>query len=106
MKISKLEKMYRGWFVGNFEPCAFKTSSFEVGILKHLKGEIWPKHYHKVATEINCLISGKMIVQDKELIAGDIFIFDPMEIADPVFLEDCIIVVIKTSSLKGDKYEV
>jgi hypothetical protein len=106
MKTHKLSKMYRGWFVGNFDPCAFKTPEFEVGILKHLKGEIWPKHYHKVATEINCLISGKMVIQGTELEPGDIFIFDPMEVADPIFLEDCTIVVIKTPSLKGDKYEV
>lgn len=98
--------MWRGWFIGDFDPSVYRTKDFEVGIIKHLKGETWPKHYHKAATEINCLISGKMIVQGKEITPGNIFIFEPMEIADPVFLEDCTIVVVKTASIKGDKYEV
>lgn len=106
MKIFNIQDMWRGWFVGDFDPSVYKTDKFEVGILKHSKGEIWPKHYHKVATEINCLLTGRMILQGKELVPGDIFILDPLEIADPVFLEDCSVVVIKTPSVKKDKYEV
>ena len=37
---------------------------------------------------------------------GMIFVIEPSEIADPVFLEDCIVVVVKTPSVKGDKYNV
>ena len=106
MKISKLNSMFRGWFIGNFEPCSYKTKDFEVGILEHKKNEVWPKHYHKIATEINCLISGKMIINNCEINEGDIFVLEPNEIAEPIFLEDCKLVVVKTPSVIGDKYEV
>lgn len=106
MEIFNIKDMWRGWFIGDFEPSVYKTDKFEVGVLKHLKGEIWPKHYHMVATEINYLISGRMIIQGKELVAGDIFILYPLEVADPIFIEDCVVVVVKTPSVKKDKYEI
>ena len=30
MEINRIENMKDGWFVGNFEPSAFKTDLFEV----------------------------------------------------------------------------
>jgi hypothetical protein len=45
-----------------------------------------------------------MLMQDKEIVAGDIFVIGPWEVANPVFLEDCELVVIKTPSIIGDKY--
>ncbi len=98
--------MFRGWFIGNFEPSALKTDQFEVGVLTHKKGEHWPEHYHKKAIEINLLVEGHMIIQEQELKSGDIFTMLPQEIADPIFLEDCTVVVIKVPSVPGDKYEV
>ena len=106
MKISRIEDYFRGWFVGNFEPACFKTEQFEVGILNHKKGEIWSAHIHKIATEINFLIEGEMRIGDKELRTGDVFVIYPFEVADPVFHTDCKLVVIKTPSLPGDKYNV
>lgn len=97
--------MKGGWFIGNFNPAAYKTKEFEVCYKQHKKGEIWETHYHKIATEINFLISGSMIIQDTTLNAGDIFVMEPGEIADPTFLEDCSLVVVKTPSIKYDKYE-
>jgi hypothetical protein len=46
-----------------------------------------------------------MILQNTRLEAGDIFILEPFEIADPEFLEDCEIVCVKTPS-KNDKISV
>ena len=37
---------------------------------------------------------------------GDVFVFDKGEIADPVFLEDCTLVVVKIPSIPSDKFEV
>ena len=62
MKKQNLNEMWRGWFIGNFEPSILKTENFEVGLLSHKKGEIWPQHYHAVATEYNLLVSGSMTI--------------------------------------------
>jgi quercetin dioxygenase-like cupin family protein len=106
MITSNLKDMFRGWFVGNFEPSIYKTDKFEVGILFHPKGEKWPKHFHKEAVEINVLISGKMILNGEKLLPGNIFLIEKNEIAEPEFLEDCTIVCVKSPSVPGDKYEV
>ena len=98
--------MTRGWFIGNFEPSVIKTDKFEVALCTHLKNEIWPKHYHKEADEINVLISGHMKVNDIEIFPGDIFHIEKNEIADPIFLEDCELMCVKFPSVPGDKYEV
>lgn len=106
MDILKMEDMRGGWFVGNFEPTAFKTDQFEVCYKHHTKNEKWDTHYHKEGTEINYLVEGKMIIQDKELNKGDIFILHPYEIANPEFIEDCILFIIKTPSKPGDKFVI
>jgi quercetin dioxygenase-like cupin family protein len=106
MKIQKLDNMHRGWFIGHFDPSVLKTEDFEVGLLTHKKGEVWPKHYHAVATEYNVLVSGSMTIGGNDIVPGDIFILEPNEVAEPVFHEDCLIVCVKTPSVKGDKYEV
>jgi mannose-6-phosphate isomerase-like protein (cupin superfamily) len=106
MNVTKINDYTRGWFIGNFEPSVLKTKDFEVGILKHSKGEKWASHYHKESMEYNVLISGKMIIHGKELSSGDVFVFEKKEIADPEFLEDCTLVVVKVPSIPGDKFEV
>lgn len=106
MKVKKLSDMHRGWVIGDFEPSLLRTKDFEVGILKHPKGEKWPAHYHKIATEYNILIQGTMKLCDVELVAGDTFILEPNEVADPIFHEDCTIVCVKVPSSTTDKYLV
>lgn len=101
-----IEDFWRGWFIGNFEPSLLKTEQFEVGLLTHAKGEVWPKHYHRIGTEYNVLISGSMTIDGTQMQAGDVFVFHPGDIADPVFHEDCKILCVKTPSIPGDKYEV
>lgn len=104
MKVGKLSDTFRGWVIGDFEPSLLRTKDFEVGVLKHPKGEKWPAHYHKISTEYNILVSGSMKLCDIELVAGDTFILEPFEIADPLFHEDCTIVCIKVPSDTKDKY--
>tara|TARA_Y100001963_G_C6401981_1_gene274479 strand:+ start:146 stop:469 length:324 start_codon:yes stop_codon:yes gene_type:complete len=103
MKILKMDKMIGGWFVGDFEPTAYRTKDFEVCYKFHPKGEVWPKHYHEKSVEINYLIRGTMTIQNTNLAPGDIFVLDRGEIADPIFLEDCEIIVVKTPSAPDDK---
>ena len=106
MKVTQITDYTRGWFIGNFEPSILKTKDFEVGLITHKKGEYWAPHYHKDSVEYNVLVDGKMIIQGKELNSGDVFVFERGQIADPVFLEDCKVVVVKVPSIPNDKFEV
>jgi hypothetical protein len=105
MKITNITEMSGGWFIGNFEPSLYKTENFEVGIKKYTKGEYHAPHHHKLSTELNYLIKGMMKANGKLIQPGQIFIFDNFEIAECEFLEDCELVVVKTASVQGDKYE-
>lgn len=98
--------MHRGWFIGDFEPSVMRTPLFEIGILTHKKGELWPAHYHKHAIEYNVLLDGSMCIAGEIIKSGDIFWFEPGDVADPEFLEDCRVCVVKRPSIIGDKYEV
>jgi len=102
----ELSNFFRGWIIGDFLPALLRTQDFEVGILRHTKGEIWPSHYHKIATEYNVLISGHMMLNGIEMIVNDVFVLNPGEVANPTFLEDCTLLVVKVPSLPKDKYEV
>jgi quercetin dioxygenase-like cupin family protein len=104
MKTHQLKDFWRGWFIGNFEPSLLKTEQFEVGYLHHPKGEQWPDHYHKLGTEYNLLVKGRMTICGETINEGEIFVIDPLEVASPEFLEDCYIVCIKSPGPKGDKY--
>lgn len=106
MKIFNIQDMVGGWFVGNFDPSAYKTDACEVSYKLHKKDETWDVHYHKIATEINYLVSGKMTINGEHLATGDVFVIYPNETAAPVFLEDCHIVCVKTPGVRNDKYVV
>ena len=113
---AKLADMNGGWFIGNFKPSAHQTKDVEVAFKKHTKAEPWPRHYHKEAVEINLLTKGKMTIytenaegtvgENTPVNPGDIFIIEPGEVAEPHFLEDCEMIVIKIPSVVGDKFEV
>lgn len=106
MKKHDLKEFWRGWFIGNFEPSLLKTDQFEVGLLTHAQGELWPKHYHAEHTEYNLLVKGKMNICGELINTGELFVLEPNEIADPEFLEDCIVLCVKQPSVPGDKHEV
>lgn len=103
---SHLSEYSRGWIIGDFAPSLLRTRDFEVAVLHHAKGEYWAPHVHKIATEFNVLISGSMVICGDMLEPGDVFVISPGEVADPVFLEDCVVVCVKVPSLPGDKHEV
>jgi mannose-6-phosphate isomerase-like protein (cupin superfamily) len=106
MIIKRIEDSVGGWYVGNFEKAAYRTSSFEASYKIHAKGEKYGWHYHQHLDEINLVISGKMRIQGHEFGPGDIFILEPYDIADPEFLEDCKIICIKAPNITNDKIDV
>lgn len=108
MKIEKhrIEDFVGGWFIGNFEPSLLKTDQFEVSVKEHPAGEIWDKHYHKVATEYNYVFAGCVEIDGVEYRKGDVFIIHPGFVVDPNFKEECTIMCVKTPCVPGDKYVV
>ena len=106
MKTFEIDGFVGGWFVGDFEKTAYKTPDCEVAYKTHLAGEQWDTHYHQIATEINYLISGSMTINDQFLTAPRVFVLEPGEVANPSFLTDVSLIVVKVPSLPGDKYIV
>lgn len=106
MILKKLSDSVGGWYVGNFPNAAYQTKSAEVSFKIHKAGEIWDWHYHQHLDEINLLVRGSMTIQGVQIYPGDVFILEPMEIADPVFHEDCEVVCVKLPNITNDKISV
>ncbi|WP_421856327.1 hypothetical protein [Marinomonas sp.] len=104
MKVSKLESMFKGWFVGNFEPTLIKTNDVEVAVKEYKKGDFEESHYHKVATEITVIMSGRVMMNGIEYTKGDIVVIEPNESTDFFALEDSINTVVKFPGANNDKY--
>ena len=77
MKHAHLEDMIKGWFVGGFTPSAFQTDACEVAVKKYNAGDSEGAHYHKIATEITLVLSGRVRMLDKEWETGDIIVLSP-----------------------------
>lgn len=104
MKDFKLDDMIGGWFVGAFEPTAFSTDSCEVAVKKYKKGTIEAAHYHKVATEITCIVDGEVIMCGRKWSAGDVIVLAPGDITSFEALTDVITTVVKFPGVLNDKY--
>lgn len=104
MYIDRIENFSGGWFIGDFENSILRTSQFEVCYKFHPKGEEWPNHYHIESTEYNVLLHGEMIINGTKLSDGDVFVIEPLEWANPEFITDCELIVVKVPSVPGDKY--
>lgn len=100
-----LQNFTKGWVVGDFVPSLFKTKDVEVAIKKYKSGDKEIKHYHKIATEYTIVLTGKVKMIDKIFSADDIVTIYPNVENQFECLEDCILLVIKTPSVVGDKYE-
>lgn len=105
MEIFSTDNLKGGWFVGNFIPSCYKTSACEVSYKTHKAGEFWASHYHKIADEINYLISGEMEINNVKLTAPCVFVISAGEISRPIFITDVALVVVKVPGVQNDKYE-
>lgn len=103
-KIFKLSKMFRGWFIGNFEPSVKKTRLFEVAVQNYKRGDYEPSHHHKKSCEITVIARGKAKMNNKFYQEGDIILLKPNTSSDFKALSKVMTVVVKIPSVKGDKY--
>lgn len=104
MKTYNINEMKNGWFIGDFYPSVFKNSSFEVAHHSHKAGHKAQPHTHKISQELTYIVSGKLLVSDIVLSRGDMFLYEPYDIADVTVLEDVDLIVIKWPSIPSDKY--
>jgi len=104
MKIARLDDMIKGWFIGNFEPTLLKTNDVEVAVKSYKQGDKEEKHYHKIATEITVVVSGKVKMNDVVYKDGDIIVIEPNEATDFEALENTVCSVVKYPGANDDKY--
>lgn len=104
MKISNLQNMKGGWFIGNFEPSLYKTNDCEVAVKSYNAGDYEESHYHKIATEYTVVVKGRVFMFNQEFSQGSIIIAEPGDKTDFKALEDTINVVVKIPGANNDKY--
>ena len=104
MRMSRLNDMTKGWFVGDFSPVALKSDAAEVAVKTYAAGTVEARHLHRVATEVTLIVSGRARMNDTVLEAGDIAVIEPGEATDFEALTDVTTVVVKTPSVMGDKF--
>jgi len=106
MKVSSLNQMTRGWFVGDFDPSLLKTQAIEVAVQTFKAGAHEAKHFHEIATELTVIVSGRATMNGVEYQAGDIIKIDPGEATDFKALVDTVTTVVKYPGASNDKYLV
>lgn len=104
MKKCSLSDMIGGWFIGNFEPSIEKNTNAEVAIKKYKAGDSEKEHLHKIASEITVILSGSVIMFNTIFSDGDIILIEPGESTAFKAITDVTTVVVKTPSIKDDKY--
>ena len=104
MKHALLHDMVKGWFVGGFTPTAHRTDACEVAVKSYRAGDKEAAHYHKIATEITLVLSGRVRMMGREWGEGDIVVLDPGETTDFEALTDAVNIVVKTPGALDDKF--
>ncbi len=99
-----LNDMFKGWFIGNFEPTVFKTNEVEVGIKHYQKGEHETSHHHKIATEITVVQKGIVEMGGVRYSEGAIIKLGPGVSTDFKAITEVTIVVVKIPGANNDKY--
>ncbi len=104
MEVHKLSDMFKGWFVGDFNPTLVKTQDVEVAVKTYPAGMVEEAHVHKIATEITVIVSGSARMNGRTLNAGDIAIVKPGESCVFETLTDVTTTVVKIPGATNDKY--
>ena len=100
----QLQGFVKGWFVGRFDPTLISTDAVEVAIKHYRTGEHEAEHYHKVATELTAVVSGRVRMSGEEFGPGEIVKIEPGRATDFTALTDVVTVVVKVPCVAGDKY--
>lgn len=104
MKIYNLSEMKAGWFAGDFAPTIVPSKDFEVAVKHYAAGATEPKHHHRVAQEVTVIAAGTVRMNSVIYSEGAIIVLAPGESTDFEAITAATTVVLKTPSVKGDKY--
>lgn len=104
MEFYKLKDFTGGWFIGDFIPAIENRSDVEIAVKYYKAGDKEKRHLHKLAVEYTVITQGKVKMNNQIIDAGSIVKIDKNESTDFEVLEDTITVVVKTPSIKNDKY--
>jgi mannose-6-phosphate isomerase-like protein (cupin superfamily) len=104
MQKTELKDFIGGWFIGDFVPSLLPSSDYEVAVKYYKAGDIEPLHVHKIANEFTVIVEGEVKMNNQLYKSGDIVQIEPGEYTDFVALTKTITVVVKTPSVKNDKY--
>ena len=100
----RLDNFTKGWFVGNFSPTLVSSDAVEVAVKHYRAGEAEDAHFHKVATELTLIVSGRVRMSGEEVGPGEIIKIEPGQATDFMPLTEVTTVVVKLPCVKGDKY--
>lgn len=97
---------FNGWFVGNFEPHLLRSEDLEFGYKRIAKNTEPDFHYHKYKTEYTILLEGSILLRSSNKVIKPISCikYEPLERNDQFYLEESLILIINTPSVKNDKY--
>lgn len=104
MQVYNLSEMKGGWFAGDFSPTIVPSKDFEVAVKHYAAGTKEPKHHHKIAQEVTVISSGTVRMNGVTYLEGAIIVLAPGESTDFEALTAATTVVLKTPSVKDDKY--
>jgi quercetin dioxygenase-like cupin family protein len=102
----RLDEMVKGWFVGGFTPTVVSTGACEVAVKHYKAGDSEGEHFHKIATEVTVVLSGRVRMADQEFGDGDIVEIEPGVATAFEALTDVTTVVVKIPGAADDKYTV
>jgi len=100
-----LQQFTKGWLVGDFHPSLVKNKDIEVGIKYYKAGDKDTKHHHKLTTEYTIVIFGVVKMLEQIWKTNDIIVIQPNIENELECIEDACLLVVKTPSIIGDKYE-
>lgn len=106
MIVTNIKQYTNGWYIGNFTPAVLQSKDFEIAHHSYPKGFEGNPHTHKIAAEYNYIVTGSLVASGQTLKRGDIFVYEPFDISDVIFLEDTDLIIVKVPSVPNDKYEM
>lgn len=103
IRVHRVKDFSGGWFVGDFNPCIFRSNDMEVGFKHFETGDTEPEHFQRKSTELTLVVRGKCRIGNQHLIAGDIAEILPLISASFEALSRVDLIVVKFPSSPKDK---